>query len=294
MNKTKQRGSAWSIKLAVWFYKLFGYMPFFILLYPITFVYYIKATNVRKALKLYYKQIDTPFSEWKYFEHLRRFAIVMTDRFISKIDSSSYKLIIDDKKMAIDEIKNGAVILFSHFGGWSVMLELLKDINIKINVVMQEAIKKEIKDVEDSLINASNDKYKNEYVNIIDLSKNSLLDVSMSIANALSNKEIIAMMGDRVNNPKRVVEVPFFGENIKFNKTPFELAQKSKLPLVVYFVFYKKPRVYELKHFTIKPTKDIYDLVRQYAIIYENAVKSAPNQWFNLYDFWLKNPQNVV
>ena len=49
---TKQRGSGWSIKLAFNLYKLFGYKFIYIIMYPVTFFYFIFASNVKESLKI--------------------------------------------------------------------------------------------------------------------------------------------------------------------------------------------------------------------------------------------------
>ena len=58
MNTTKQRGSGWSISLVFNLYKIFGYKFIYYLMYPVTFFYFIFATNVRDALKIYYKHLS--------------------------------------------------------------------------------------------------------------------------------------------------------------------------------------------------------------------------------------------
>jgi predicted LPLAT superfamily acyltransferase len=283
VKETPQRGSGFVIRLALWFYGLFGYYPFYLLLYPITFVYYLKARNVRHALKLYYKQIGVKFTERRYFTHLRKFAITMTDRFISKLDPKGYRVILD-KNGAIEHAKGGALMLFSHFGGWSVVSELLYDTEVRINIIMQEVIKSDIKAVEQSL------PHERTNVNTVDLSNVSMIDASVMIAQALIDKEVVAMMGDRANNPKHAIKTEFFGAPAEFNKTPFEIAQRANLPLIVFFIAYKSPRVYEAKFFVLDHKGGIEGMLAQYAKLLEDAVRYAPDQWFNLYDFWESEP----
>jgi predicted LPLAT superfamily acyltransferase len=282
VQKTKQRGSGRVIRLALWFYRTFGYFSFFILLYPITFIYYIKAANVKRALKLYYKQIGVKYTRWRYFEHLRKFAVVMTDRFISKCDPQSYSIIID-RQEAIKHVKDGAIMIFSHFGGWSVAAEFSQETNLRVTVIMKEVIKSDIKAVEAKLCqNTTN-------VKIVDLTQTSVIDASVIIAKAILNKEIIAMMGDRANNPKHAIKAEFFGREAEFNKTPFEISKKSKLPIVVFFSTYIKPRVYKADFLKINPEESIEDMLKQYTKAYEDIIKKNPDQWFNLYDFWAES-----
>ncbi|MDR2081238.1 MAG: lysophospholipid acyltransferase family protein [Campylobacteraceae bacterium] len=277
---TKQRGSGWSIRLALWVYDCFGYMPFFILLYPITFIYYLKASNTRRALKLYYKKIGVKYTQRRYFEHLRKFAVVMTDRFITKCNPCAYNL-IEDRENLIMELRKGGVILFSHFGGWSVVPSLLVVDNLKVNIIMQEVMKEDIKSIENRLRATQKTN-----VHILDLAHVSKLEASIKIAEALMEKEIVSMMGDRANNPKHTISVDFFGSPAEFNKTPFEIAQKAKVPLIAFFITYIKKQTYKLEHVKIKLSSDIEDMVKEYAKAYEKVIRRAPDQWFNLYDFW--------
>jgi len=289
VQETKQRGSGWSIRLALWVYGHFGYLPFFILLYPIAFVYYVKASNVRRALKLYYKRIGVKYTQWRYFTHLRKFAIVMTDRFISKCDLDAYTIIVKKEEMQQDA-KDGAIMLFSHFGGWSVALEPLKDTDLHINIIMQEVIKEEIKAIEVDL----SKKAKPNNVCVLDLANTSLLNASVKIAQALINKEIVAMMGDRANNPKYAIKAKFFGAEAEFNKTPFELAKKSNLPILMVFITYIKPRVYEINYVNLKQGLSVEKMLEAYVQEYESVIKKAPDQWFNLYDFWGEGEQKAL
>jgi predicted LPLAT superfamily acyltransferase len=275
---TKQRGNGWSIRLALWIYKYFGYMSFFVLLYPIAFIYYVKASNVRHALKLYYKKIGVKYTQWRYFEHLRKFAVVMTDRFITKCDASPYELIVDRGNI-VKELKKGGVLLFSHFGGWSVLPELLKEDNLRVNVIMQEVIKDDIKAVEKKISGENN-------VHILDLAHVSKLEASIKIAEALMQKEVVSMMGDRANNPKHAISVDFFGSKAEFNKTPFEIAKKAQVPLMAFFITYVKALTYKVEYVKINLSENIEDMVKEYVRAYEKAIRNAPDQWFNLYDFW--------
>jgi predicted LPLAT superfamily acyltransferase len=65
---TIQRGSGWSIKLVFTLYKFFGYKFTYYLMYPVTFFYFIFASNVYKSLKIYYEKLNIPFTK-KIFIH---------------------------------------------------------------------------------------------------------------------------------------------------------------------------------------------------------------------------------
>jgi predicted LPLAT superfamily acyltransferase len=282
---TKQRGSGWSIKLVFNLYKLFGYKLIYYLMYPVTFFYFIFAYNVKDALKIYYKNIGVPFNNLVYYEHLRIFAITMVDRFITRVDPKSYTYTYDDPQTPLEIFSKSAILLQSHFGGWASSANVSRTSN-KIHIVMQEALMDSIKEIEDSLDIQTN-------INIIDLNSGGL-SVSIQVANALMNNEVVAIMGDRPSNENGTIAVDFFKKKASFNKNPFQIAYKMKQPIVVYFVIYQKVQHYKFEYFTIEldyskgEEEAILEGVQRYVASYESYIKQYPNQWLNFYDFWAK------
>lgn len=285
--KTKQRGSGWSISLAYNLYKIFGYRFIYILMYPVTFFYFLFATNVKESLKDYYKTIDKPFNVFIYFEHLRIFANCLVDRFISKLTDEEYKVEFLPDKNSQEILNDGCILLHSHYGGWAASANIgSKKIDNKINVVMQEVLLDSIKNIENSEDSDQN-------INVIDLNKGGIA-VSVEIAHALSNNEIVALMGDRATNEKGELELEFFGKSAKFNKNPFQIAYKTNKPILVYFVIFTKMKEYKIEYIkidmdkTLKEEESIIVAMKQYIDKYEQIIQNHPNQWFNFYNFWEK------
>ncbi len=280
---TKQRGSGWSIQLVFNFYRLFGYSFIYYLMYPVTFFYFLVATNVRTALKDYYLHINKPFNNFVYFHHLRHFAITMCDRFVSKVSPRDYLFEIENEANLMNELNKGCIILLSHFGGWATAGNCFTD--LKINIVMQEVLLSEIKKIEETLPKS------NSNLNIIDLSKGGIT-VSLEIAAALSRDEIVAMMGDRATDTKNNYPINFFGEEANFNKNPFLIAYKTEKPLIGLTFIYQRPQCYKLQFTTILMNKnnpqedEIKQAMQTYGDFFASAVKNHPEQWFNLYYFW--------
>lgn len=282
--KTQQRGSGWSISLVFNLYKVFGYKFIYYLMYPVTFFYFIFATNVKNALKIYYKNIGFKFNNRIYYEHLRIFAICMVDRFISKVDAKSYTYSYDNITIPTQLLNSGAILLHSHFGGWAASSNSAHITN-KINIVMQEVLLESIKQVENSL------ECKKKSINIIDLNQGAL-SVSIQIANALMKNEIVAIMGDRASSKQGEIKVDFFNKKASFNKAPFQLAYKTNTPILVYFIALVGMRQYEVKYIAIKldTTREENEAINQaankYIKKYEEILRKYPNQWFNFYNFW--------
>lgn len=285
MSKTTQRGSAWSVKLAISIYKVFGYKAIYYLLYPITFFYYLFLRDVKKSLKIYYKHLDIDFTNKIYYEHLRMFSIAFIDRFATKIDKTSYIYEYDDYPELLRLFNNGLILIQSHFGGWAGSSNISESSN-KIHIVMQESMLETIKTVEDSI----ESKMK---TSIIDLNQGTIV-TSVQIANALMQNEVVAIMGDRALNPQSTVSMEFLGEVANFNKNPFQIAYKMDKPIVLFFVVFISMRKYKIKFIQINMNKSLNqdDAINQavsiYVNEYESIVKQYPHQWFNLYDFWSK------
>lgn len=282
----KQRGSAWSVKLVFSLYKLFGYNFIYYLLYVVTFFYFIFASNVRDALKIYYKHLGLKFSNKVYYSHLRVFAITMIDRFISKYDPNSYTFFHKDEKKVQKILEDKTILLLSHFGGWASTSNK-SNINNKINIVMQESLLQGIKDIENSIEN------KNLENKIIDISKGAIY-VSVEIAQALSNNEIIAMMADRATSSKYQYSVNFLNGTANFNENPFKIAYRTKTKILTYFAIYTKKQRYEVKSYTLKidyslkQEDAIKKVIQEYATLFEDILRQHPQQWFNFYNFWEK------
>ncbi|RXI36542.1 lipid A biosynthesis acyltransferase, partial [Arcobacter cloacae] len=111
-----------------------------------------------------------------------------------------------------------------HFGGWAASTNA-SHVNNKLNIVMQEVLLEGIKKIEDSLP-------VKESINIIDLNKGTIR-VSVEIANALMNNEIVAIMGDRASNKKAEIEIDFFKRKANFNKNPFAIAYKTDKTILI-------------------------------------------------------------
>jgi predicted LPLAT superfamily acyltransferase len=280
---TKQRGSGWSIRLVYCLYRAFGYTFIYYLMYPVSFFYFLVAHNVKAALKDYYARIGVPFNNRVYFTHLRHFAITMCDRFISKVRPNDYRFEIEKEEELLVTMRQGCILLLSHFGGWAAAGNCFHDATI--HIVMQEALLEEIKRIEEDLPSVQSN------IHVIDLAKGGVA-VSLEIASALLKNEIVAMMGDRAREAKHHHPVLFFGHEADLNQNPFLLAYKTQKPIVALAVIYQKPQCYKIKYLKIimqkknPQSEEIHKAMQAYADFLASVVACHPEQWFNFYHFW--------
>jgi len=285
MQKGKQRGSAWSIKLAMFIYSVLGYKFLYYLLYPITFFYFLVAKNAKEPLRIYYENLGLEFSNKIYYTHLRVFAICLVDRFVSKLNPENYTFKYDTIEIPRKILESGTVLVYSHFGGWASSSSGAHVKN-KINIVMQEAMLDGIRQLEKSMGMKSQ-------LNIIDLNQGSIA-VSVQIANALMNEEVVTIMADRASNKKAEMEVLFLDKKAQFNKNPFQIAYKTDKPVLAYFIILSGMQKYKVEYIKINidTSKNeeiaVREALTQYVEKLEDVVRRYPNQWFNFYDFWEK------
>lgn len=282
----KQRVGGPVVKTLYKFYKTFGYNSVYFSLYFVVLYYFLFASNVRTALKKYYKNIGVEFSNTNLFKHLFNYALATSDRFISKANPEIYNFINYNREVLLNELNNGSILLSNHFGGWATASNYFKDDNVKINIVMNEAMIKNASEFE-QLINKKNVKN----VKIIDLSKGDIA-TSVSIANALLANESVALMGDRAINNKYLKKMKFFGKDANFNKNPFTIAYKTNKPIIALFVILKKKKTYEMVYkkiqldINLREEEAIEIAMEEYVLTLSNILKQHPLQWFNFYDFW--------
>jgi len=277
----KQRGSTIGTKIILMFYKTVGYkFPAFIVNF-IALYYSLTTASVRKNLQSYYDHLEIDLNFNQYFKHIRFFSFSIFDRFVSRIDPTNLKI---DKVNNKDfyKLSDGGIVLLSHFGGWAIAANALQDNKLPtVNVVMRENTKEDLKKVENKEIRQNED-----HVHIIDLNEGGLT-ANIKIANALMAGEIVAFMADRVVDPAKTVIVEFFNEKINFNRSPFDIAIKTKKPIMAVFIVNIGLKHYKLMVVDIhSKNKTVESLAQIYANTLEKIIKEYPQQWYNFYDFF--------
>ena len=276
----KQRGNALGYKLVLFLYRLFGYDFAVFILNFIAFYYLLFTPSVKRQMQRYYKLVDLPSNSKIYFLHIKQFAISIFDRFISRIAPKDLEFAIHNLDI-VHRANEGGVVLLAHIGSWSTAAHCLEDGVMPMSIVMRENTQESIYKVEQS-----NKRYNEKSVKIIDLSLGSIA-TNIQIANALSNKEFVAMMADRVINPQHKIAVTILNQSVYINKTPFEIAKRLDKPLIALFVLQKGYRKYDLLFEKVEG-RSVKETAQQYSDLLSRIIKNYPLQWYNFYDFFKK------
>jgi len=284
----KQYGNALGHQIIISLYKIFGYKSVSFILNFVAFYYALFTPSVRKSLQSYYDKLHIELTFWAYYKHIRLFAHSILDRFISRISKDEIVFVRENREVFVS-MQEGGVVLLSHIGGWATAAHSLNADIPPMHMVMREAQKDKIKRLE------RDKKRTNEsIVKIIDLNDGAIA-ANIQIANVLMNKEIVAMMADRVTDNTKTVDVMFLGEKVQINKNPFDIAFRFKKKLVATFVVNEKVKEYKIIFREIKlENKSLEEIAQEYMNILENIIKIYPNQWYNFYDFFNQSTQRKI
>lgn len=285
--EVKQRGSAIGHKILLFIYHTFGYKFVAFILNFVVFYYLFFSPSTKKSLKSYYEHLDIKLTNYLFFKHIKLFALSILDRFITRIKPDELILVKNHQEFFFDLQKDGGIILFSHFGAWAVAANSLNDNDSTLHIVMREKTKEEINSVENSNLRTNEDGVK-----IINLNQGALA-ANIQIANAMINKEIVAMMADRVTDESKIIEVNFLNDRVNINKNPFDIAYRLKKPVVAMFVVnigFKKYDVI-LKKVETKD-KTLQEIAQNYMNMLEEMVRKNPKQWYNFYNFFERKGNN--
>ncbi|MDA3909695.1 MAG: lysophospholipid acyltransferase family protein [Sulfurimonas sp.] len=281
----KQYGNALGHKVILTIYKLLGYRFVSFILNFVALYYVLFTPSVKQSLESYYKHLGKELSYKAYFKHIKLFSLSIFDRFISrnKADELSFER---ENREAFLALQEGGIVLLSHIGGWATAGHSMKADIPPMNIVMHESTKGEISEFE-----KSKQRQNETNVKIIDLNQGAIA-ANIQIANALMNKEVVAMMADRVTDPRKVVLVDFLGSKVEINKNPFDIAHRFNKPLVATFVVLTKEKHYKLIFENISINeKSLEEIAQEYMNILTKIIKIYPNQWYNFYDFF--NPRTI-
>lgn len=181
----------------------------------------------------------------------------------------------------------GGILINAHIGNWDIAGQLLERLDTTIHVLMFDAERQQISQYLNDVMTEKN-------IKIITIKDD--LSHLHEIRDALSNKEIIAMNGDRFIEGNKVYDVDFMGKTAKFPAGPFSIAAKFGVPVTFAFAMKESRSHY---HFYATPPRMtgtfksiaqrescIQSMVQAYANELAAKLKIYPLQWFNYYPFW--------
>lgn len=286
--KGQSRGTPLGFRIFIFLMKYFGIPSAYFLLYFVSF-YFVFAGS-KKTQNFYFRKIHKQ-SKWKSFwsryRNNYRFGQVLIDKVAALSGNASQFTFDFDGENYLREMKEGGFMIGAHMGNWEIAGELLKRLDTKVNILMYENEKQQIKQLLD-------DVQSEKTMNIITLSDD--LSHIVAIKNAIENNEIVVIHGDRFVEGAPSIDKIFLGKKAKFPYGPFYLAARFNKPISFAFAFKESATHY---HFYATPLKtyprikNLNDrkevsgmILHDYLGNLEEMVRKYPEQWFNFYEFW--------
>ena len=196
------------------------------------------------------------------------------------------KLNLEGKEHLL-QMQDGGILISGHIGNWEVGGQVLNFLDRKINILVFDAEKQAIK-------NYMSDTLTKRNVNIIEIHDD--FSHLFEIKNALENKEIIALHGDRFIRGNKTVKIPFLGKPALFPLGPWQMAAVFRKPVSFVFAVKETRNSYRFFATAIKVITNIDNRrnrdemivlsIKDYVGELEKMVRKYPLQWYNYYDFW--------
>lgn len=286
--KGQSRGTPLGYSIFIFLIKYAGIRTAYFLLYFVGF-YFVFFGN-KKPQSFYFRNVlkQPPLQAfWSRYMNNFRFGQVLIDK-VAVLSGEGSQFTFDfDGEEHLRNMTEGGFMIGAHMGNWEVAGELLKRLDIKVNILMYEnehdSIKKILEDVQSE-----------KTMNIIPLRED--LSHVLAIKNALDHKEIIVIHGDRFVEGAPSIPANFMGKSAHFPYGPFYLAARFNKPVSFAFAFKETskhyhfyaskgkvfPRIKNLKDRKLVSAMILDDYIQQLEIM----IEKYPYQWFNFYEFW--------
>ncbi len=290
--KGKTRGGLLGHRIFIFGIKYFGLGGAYLMLRIVAFYYLLFSRKSNKHIHFYFRKI-LHYSKSKSILSIYRnyyvFGQVLVDK-VAVLAGFSNKFTYDfEGEEYLRDMKNGGLLISAHVGNWEVAGNLLQRLDTCFNIVMFDEEHEKIKHYLEEVMTK-------KHVKVI-LLRNDLSHL-IEIRNALQNKELVAIHGDRFVEGSKSLVCNFLGWQAHFPEGPFYLAAKFNAPVSFVFAmkeskthyhFYATPaRVYETTGQRRIDSKALRPILSDYARQLEKIIRKYPLQWFNYYQFWEK------
>lgn len=291
----KERGGVFAIRLTVFLTTFFGrgigrFIARFVTLY-----YLATTPAVRDSLRRYYQHLDGRVASLRVlYAHLFRFVACTLDAFfLVSGKTRDFEVSRDGHEIlaGLRDSKRGAILLGAHVGSFYALRMAGKNESLPLYALMYT---KNARMLNEALARLDPE----SQARVLELDPEGGIDGMIKVKELIEQGAIVAILGDRVPagaSAERVVRVPFLGQDAAFPMGPFLLAATLRCPVYTTFGLSRGSRHYDLncEPFAERielPRKErkaaLEGYVRRYAERLEIAVRKAPDNWFNFYDFW--------
>ncbi|NNL84181.1 MAG: hypothetical protein HKP27_00925 [Myxococcales bacterium] len=286
----REKGSAFGVQLILFACRVCG-RSFVRMAMRIVAAYYVASDrNLRRISREFLHRVGMPVSLASVYRHVRNFAYCATDRiFLLRGDTHLFDItrLGHEHVERLRRERRGAIVIGAHFGSYEALRAAAEHDDVPLSIVawfentgisyaVYESLAPELA------------------ARVIPL-RPGQVDHLLEVRRRVQNGELVAFLGDRVVPGGETVEVDFLGSPARFPTGAFSVAAALGCPVLLIFNVYREPNRYELH---CEPFAERIELPRRGAIEHKRAivqrfatrleshVRSAPENWFNFYDFW--------
>ncbi len=289
----KTKGNVLGYKIFVLILKHLNIRIAYFVLHFVTFYYFLFTDKA--SIRYYFREIHhySPLkSTLSIYRNFLVFGKILIDRVaILAGFSKKFSFTFDGEEYLHQMAREhtGGVLLGAHMGNWEIAGQLLQRIDAKVNIVMFDGEQQNIKQYLNSVVSEKK-------IGIIFIQKDNF-NYLKQIDQALKNKEMIAIHGDRVlPGSSNTVTCNFMGKPADFPTGPMYLASKYKVPVTYvsavketathYHFYATEPKIFPYPSKLSQRKQMFKEMVSDYAKNLEKMLWQYPLQWFNYYQFW--------
>jgi len=286
------------LRFLVAVYRLFGRVPFLLVLYPVVFYYRVRRGVARRASMEYLQHLQASHGSlgreptWRHgLRHFLSFADTLLDKTLAMSGRYRFENIRFDGVEAILELTKrgqGAVFVTAHMGCLEMCQAAInRTRRIRLNVLVHTAHAEQF----NRLLGRLDPDGAVRLIQVAEITPATAVLLSECVARG----EFVAIAGDRVPvGGGRTVRVPFLGAEADWPVGPYVLAALLKCPLFL-MACLREGDGHTL-HFdrladeVVLPRRSrdevFATLAGQYAQRIETLLARSPYEWFNFFPFW--------
>jgi predicted LPLAT superfamily acyltransferase len=290
----RERGAVAGVRLVFALATLFGRFPARQIVRGVALYYALFDKRARAASKAFLARVyGRPARFAEVYAHVHRFAQVTLDRIFflrGKLGPFEFTRTGNHHLEALTRSKTGAILLGAHLGSFEAMRASGSEEHFPLTIVGHFENAK--------MINALLESLDPEMAQrVLHVGGGDPIGFALTLRERIESGEMVAMMGDRIGLNDKTVVATFFGEPAHFPAGPFLLASMLKCPVYLTFGIYREPNRYDLScepfaERIVLPRQNrqaaLAEIVQKYAARLEDKCRTAPDNWFNFYDFWEK------
>jgi predicted LPLAT superfamily acyltransferase len=304
----------WNVKLLLILFKLFPVVIMRILAFPVGFFYFLFSKKGRTESRRFLqkaaplveqsktaKRCRSPFGPLR---HIVSFSLTLVEKIQSWGGKFKFKNIHfqnDDVEELIQELESGkgVFLITSHIGNIELLRGLanLNRTGVSRKTPITAIIDTKVNENFSRMLKELNPQSDFDIINASEIGSHT----AIMLEDKLASGTMVTIAGDRTAARGKNFMIPFLGEEAPFSPGIFYLAVLMKAP--VYFIF-----ALRRGDLSIKPEYDMHVhksalsfecsrkerlersflLAQSFTKLLERYCKETPFQWYNFYDFWLK------